>query len=758
MLRIHGRCGKALNMKRFIVLILLAANFQLILAQQDITYLKGKVVEQNQKEEVPVIGANVYWSGTTVGTITDADGNFKLTKLKTNKQLVVSFVGYQSDTILVDKQDYITVNLVSSVELDEVTVSYKRNTTEVSLMDPVYTKKIGERELLKAACCNLSESFETNPSVDVSFTDAVTGTRQIQMLGLAGPYTQITRENMPDIRGLSSIYGLTYIPGTWIESIHLNKGAGTVINGFESIAGQIDVNLRNPASMDKLYLNVYGNQRGRVELNANIQADVGDRIGTAFLFHGMNNSLEQDHNNDNFMDHPTGDQYVVLNRWELYSDQGLHFQVGVKGTYIDKFGGELNFDPAVDRGTTNAWGLNIKTERYEAWSKLGKVNVDKPWQSIGFQVSGAIHDQDAYFGLTDYEAEQRTFYSNLIFQSQFDNTNHQFKTGLSFQYDNYKENLNTINYDRLEYVPGAFFEYTYKHLEKFDAILGLRGDYHNEYGSFLTPRVHLRYALTDNFVLRASGGRGLRSANIIAENIGVLASSRQIVVQGDGNDKPYGLDPEIAWNYGLNLTYKFVLDYRNGSISADFYRTDFQNQIIMDLDQNPQEAIFYNLDGQSYSNSFQAQVDYELINRLDVRVAYRWYDVKTTYNGDLLEKPLLSNHRAFINIAYNSRKYWSFDYTINWQGEKRIPGTETNPVQYQLDDSSPSFFMMNAQISKSWQQKFDVYVGVENILGYKQENPIIASGNPFSDYFDSSLIWGPISGRNIYFGIRYKIR
>ncbi len=758
MLRLHGRCRETLSMNRYLLLILLALNFQVILAQQNISYLKGKIVEQNQEAEIPVIGANVYWSNTTVGTTTDANGNFKLTRLKTNNQLVISYVGYQSDTIIVDGRDYLKVALKTSTELDEVVVSYKRNTTEVSLLEPVNTKVMGEKELLKAACCNLSESFETNPSVDVSFTDAVTGTRQIQMLGLAGPYTQISRENMPDIRGLSSIYGLTYIPGTWIESIHLNKGAGTVINGFESIAGQIDVHLRNPANMDKLYLNVYGNQRGRVEANANIQADVGKNLGTAILLHGMNNSFEEDHNNDNFLDHPTGEQYVVLNRWELYSDQGLHFQVGIKGTYIDKYGGESEFDKNVDRGTTNAWGLNIKTERYEAWSKLGKVNLNKPWQSVGFQISGALHDQESYFGLTNYNAQQNSFYSNLIFQSHINNTNHQFKTGLSFQYDDYKEDLNNSNYDRLEYVPGVFFEYTYKHLEKFDAILGIRGDYHNEYGSFLTPRAHIRYSLTDKITLRASGGRGLRSANIISENIGILASSRQIIINGDGSAKPYGLEPEIAWNYGLNLTYKFVLDYRNGSVSVDFYRTDFQNQIVLDLDQDPQQALFYNLNGESYSNSFQAQVDYELINRLDVRIAYRWYDVKTTYNDEVLDKPLTSNHRAFINLAYSSRKNWNFDYTINWQGEKRIPGTETNPVEYRLDEYSPNFFLMNAQISKSWQQKFDVYVGVENILSYKQEDPIIASNDPFSQYFDSSLIWGPVTGRNIYFGLRYKIK
>ena len=745
-------------MRQIILSALLILLFKSLWAQQDVAYLKGKVVEQIEGKELPIIGANVYWSNTTVGTTTDINGNFKLSKLKTNPQLVISYVGYKPDTIQVTDKSFVLVNLQSSIELDEVTVSYRRNSTEVNLLEPLNSKIIGEKELLKAACCNLSESFETNPSVDVSFTDAVTGTRQIQMLGLAGPYTQITRENMPDIRGLSSVYGLTYIPGTWIESILLNKGTGSVANGFESIAGQIDVNLRNPASMDKLYINAYGNQKGRMELNANIQADLSNRLGTALLLHGMNNSFKQDHNEDNFLDHPTGEQYVLLNRWELYNDKGVHFQVGVKGTFIDKNGGESDFDPDLDKGTTNAWGMNIHTERYEAWAKLGKVNVDKPWQSIGSQFSGAVHNQDSYFGLNNYNASQNTFYANIMFQSIIKNTNHKFKTGLSFQYDDYKEDLNTDNYDRLEYVPGAFFEYTYNYLEKFNAVVGLRGDYHNEYGGFITPRVHLRYSLTDHTTLRASGGRGQRTANIISENTGILASSRQFVINGDGSNKPYGLDPEVAWNYGLNLTYKFTLDYRNGSISVDFYRTDFQNQIVVDLDQNSQQAVFYNLDGQSYSNSFQAQFDYELIKRLDFRIAYRWYDVKTTYNGDLKEKPLVANHRAFINMAYESKKHWKFDYTVNWQGAKRIPDLSSNPAEYQMDNTSPDFFLMNAQISKSWQQKFDFYVGVENILAYKQKNPIIASDQPFSNYFDSSLIWGPISGRNIYFGIRYKIK
>jgi len=743
--------------KKLIFVLLLSFLVNSLNAQQEITYIKGRVTELSNDKVLPITGANVYWSNTSVGTTTDINGNFKLSHLKTNKHLVISFVGYQTDTINVTDQDFLAINLKNSLAIDEVTVVYRKKSTEVSLLEPLNSKFIGEKELLKAACCNLSESFETNPSVDVSFTDAITGTRQIQMLGLAGPNTQITRENMPDIRGLSAVSGLTYIPGTWIESIHLNKGAGSVVNGFESIAGQIDVNLRNPASMDKLYLNAYGNQNGRIELNANIQADVGDKLGMALLLHGMNNSFKDDHNNDNFMDHPVGEQYVLLNRWELYNDKGIHFQFGVKGTYIDKLGGEKDFNPDTDKGTTKFWGMNMHTERYEGWAKLGKVNIQKPWQSIGFQISGAQHKQDSYFGLNTYNASQNTFYSNLLFQSIIKNTNNKIKTGISFQYDNYKEVLNNNNLDRLEYVPGTFVEYAFSHLEKFNLILGLRGDYHNEYGFFITPRAHLRYSINEKTVIRASGGRGMRTANIVSENTGLLASSRQFVIHGDGSNKPYGLNPEIAWNYGLNLTRKFTLDYRNGYVSIDFYRTDFQNQIVVDLDQNPQQVLFYNLDGVSYSNSFQAQFDYELINRLDVRIAYRWYDVKTTYDGDLKEKPLLSNHRAFINLAYETKKYWKFDYTVNWQGKKRIPDLSTNPIEYQLDEYSPDFFLMNAQVSKSWNQKFDLYAGVENILNYKQKKPILASDQPFSSFFDSSIIWGPVTGRNIYLGLRFKI-
>ncbi len=747
-----------MKQKGWIVFFLLFFSTSLF-GQKSKKYIEGKVTEEsNTDEEISLIGANVYWLHTTEGSSTDANGNFKLNRIEETSKLVISYIGYQSDTIDTQGKNFIHVHLIASL-LDEVEVVYRQKSTEIDYIDPIKVEHIGEKELLKAACCNLSESFETTPSVDVSFTDAVTGTRQIQMLGLAGPYTQITRENMPDVRGLSAVYGLTYVPGTWVEGIQLNKGAGSVANGFESIAGQINVELRKPEDAEQLYLNAYANEGGRVEVNANFAHRFKEnRWSTALLLHGKNNSVKWDRNKDGFLDNPLSNHFIGLNRWKYISSSGLRFQFGVKATYIDNIGGQIGFDPSRDALGNDKWGMNLNMQRLEGWAKVGKVYEQMPWKSLGFQISGATHKQDSYFGLNDYDASQNSFYANFLYQSILSNNNHKFKTGISLQYDDYKEMLNNAAFDRTEIVPGAYLEYTYSHLEKFSLVAGVRADYHNLFGAFVTPRLHLRYAITENTILRASGGRGQRTANILSENNALLASSRQIIIQGDDSDKPYGLKPEVAWNYGINLTQSFRLNYKEGTISADFYRTDFENQIVTDLDQSPQEVVFYNLQGKSYSNSFQAQLDYEIAEHFDIRLAYRWFDVRTTYHGNLMQKPLIAAHRSFLNLAYETHSNWKFDYTINWQGQKRIPFTESNPEEYQLKYYSPDFTVMNVQVSKMWKEKFEVYFGVENLLGFRQSNPILSSEQPFSPNFDSSLVWGPIFGRNTYVGVRYRLK
>lgn len=725
------------------------------IAQVDV--IGGRVLgEFEGSSQEALIGANVVWLGTSEGTTTDADGRFLLKRDPDATQIVTSYVGYAHDTldIIATSQD-IEIILRASNVLENVEVVHRKKSTEYSFLDPRKVEKINESELLKAACCNLSESFETNPSVDVAFTDAVTGTRQIQMLGLAGPYIQITRENIPFVRGLAANTGLTYVPGTWVEGMQLSKGAGSVVNGFESTTGQINIELRKPETADRTYLNVYASEGGRYEANANFAFEVDDKWSSALLLHTTRTKKEWDRNDDGFRDNPTSTHFIALNRWKYINPNGIRMQLGIKTTLMDNVGGQLGFDP--DEPSSNLWGAHTSLNRIEGWVKIGKVFEDIPWRSWAIQINGVNHEQNNLFGRRNYDANQNSVYANLLYQSIIANTNHQVLMGASLQYDAIQEYFEDVNYDREEIVPGAFFEYSFGGHEKLSVVAGLRADHHNQYGLFFTPRLHMRYAFSDNLVMRASGGRGLRTANIIAENLGLLASGRDFIVHAENNNQPYGLAPEIAWNYGFNMVQTFRLNNLPGSFTIDFYRTQFQNQIVVDLDASPQQVNFYNLEGKSYSNSFQAQLDYEFISRFDVRVAYRWYDVRTIYGNQLLDKPLVAKRRLFLNLAYSTKTNWAFDYTINWQGKKRIPNTQSNPISLQLAEHSDPFVTMHAQISKSWKKKFDVYVGVENLLNYRQEDPILASDQPFGSYFDASLIWGPVFGRNTYLGLRFKL-
>lgn len=717
--------------------------------------LTGKVYTEEQGISQALVGANVYWLNSQLGEVTDAQGRFLIRRLRDHQRLVVSYIGYRSDTITIGNDHELSIKLIEEATLTEVNVVYRQKSTEINFLDAAKVESISEKELLKAACCNLSESFETSPSVDVAFTDAVTGTRQIQMLGLAGPYTQITLENMPAMRGLAAIYGFTFIPGTWIEGIQLNKGAGSVVNGYESIAGQINIELRKPETAEKLYLNMYANEGGRLEGNANWSHRINDRWSTGVLLHGKLNNVRTDRNKDGFLDNALGENLIAVHRWSYFDDHGVEMQAGLKGTLSNTLGGQTEAQRGHDE-TVSIWGSEINIRRLEGWFKSGKVFLDRPWSSVGLQLSAVNHTQDSYFGHRVYNANQQSIYGNLIYESILSNTNHKFKSGLSVQYDRYSETLDQTAYARREMVPGAFFEYSYAYLETFGLVAGLRADHHSLFGAFLTPRLHLRYAINEKSALRASAGRGQRTASIIAENVGLLASSRYWIIQDQDTNKPYGLDPEVAWNFGLNFTQSFQTGSQHGQATIDVYRTNFQNQIVVDLDQSARQVSFYNLTGKSFSNSLQAQVDYELIKRLDVRLAYRWFDVQTTYTRGRLEKPLVARHRAFINLGYKTDHDWAFDFTFNWQGAKRLPYTGDNPRAFQLSSQAPAFTQINAQISKQW-DKWNVYLGVENLNNFVQPHPILAADQPFGPHFDSSLIWGPIFGRMTYLGVRFRI-
>lgn len=719
--------------------------------------LKGKVFDAQSKEALP--GATISTLPAEANTISALDGDFSLEVSEAATQLVVTYVGYENDTISLDGLKPVSIGLKPLKALKEVTITSRRKSTEIGLLEPAKVEKIGSKELMKAACCNLSESFETTPSVDVGFTDAVSGYKQIQMLGLAGSYTSFTRENIPDVRGLAAITGLTFTPGAFVESMQLSKGTGSVVNGYEGTAGQINIEWRKPFEEKEpaLFLNGYQSVQGRSEMNAILSHKFNDELSSNLLLHAKSNWMKVDQNNDGFLDNPLGNTFVGSNRWFWFSPKGWEIQGGVKAVYLDNTGGQKSYDKSTEQIAGNPWGYQQSLKRMEAWAKIGKVNLTKPYQSMGLQLSGVYHDQQSQYGVREYDGRQQSFYANYIYQSIINNTNHVIKAGASFSADGYKEMFVGTPYNRTEIVPGAFMEYAYNYKKKLNIVAGLRADYHNLFGAFVTPRLHLRYALSDNSALRASVGRAQRTANIFAENTGYLASSRNFIVSGSDPETPYGLKPEVAWNMGLNYTKKFMLNYRDGAFSMDYYYTDFTNQVVVDVEK-PGEVSFYNLNGKSYAHSFQAQLDYEVVHKLDVRLAYRFYDVRTTYNNVLKEKPLVAAHRAFMNVGYETKSNWKFDYTLQWTGSKRLPERYSHHDMIVAEGSSPSFIQMNAQISKSWKEgKIEIYAGGENLTGYMQHDMISGAENPFGKSFDGSLIWGPGMGRNFYVGFRYGL-
>lgn len=720
--------------------------------------LKGKITDTDKLE---IFGANVYWLHNDIGATTKENGTFEIPYKESYKKLIISFVGYKTDTINVSSNTFINHVLTEQGKLDEIRIDSKKKATAKSFLQTQNVFTVNSEELLKAACCNLAESFETNPSIDVNFSDALTGTRQIQMLGLNSPYLLIAQENIPMVRGASQVYGLTFTPGTWVESIQITKGAGSVVNGFESISGQINAELVKPTTDKKFFVNGYGNLNGRLELNTHFNQKVSEKWNTGLYVHGNIRSEKFDNNNDNFLDTPLAEQINVMNRWQFTdNDNGWVSFLNVRFLNDRKQTGNLNFNPDTDKGSTTIWGSEIKTNRFDFSGKLGYVFPELPYQSMGLQLAYSRHDQESYFGLRTYEINHQSVYSNVLFNSIIGDTRSKFKTGLSFTYDKYEELVEARDFSRTETSVGAFFEYAYDNTENFSATLGLRVDHHNLLKTFVTPRIHLRYVPWEKGVLRASVGRGKRSANIFAENQQLFASARQININ-DAGGNIYGLDPEIAWNYGVSFLQGFRLFDKKGDVSFDFYQTNFENQVVVDWE-NPQEISFYNLNGKSIANSFQTEVNYQPIRKVDVRLAYKFFDVATDYNSGNFAKPLQPKHRFFANVSVQTNKkengaQWKFDTTYNLIGTQRLPNTSSSPVQFQLPAYTDSFNLLNFQVTKVFSEKFEVYLGGENITNVKQKNPILESENPFGANFDSTIVYAPIFGSSFYTGFRFKI-
>jgi len=371
-----------MKIKTIKILIIGAMGLFFISAQAQ--KINGTVYEQSEKGEQPLPGVNIYWSGTQTGTISDGEGKYKIERDTNAHMLVFSFVGYANDTIHAphNKNQYDHIMSGSKI-LDEVEVVNRAKTNYVSRLSTVNAQTITSGELQKAACCNLSESFETSASVDVSYSDAVTGAKQIELLGLSGIYTQMMSENIPNLRGLATSFGLGYVPGSWMESIQVSKGASSVLNGYESISGQINVEYKKAETSERFFLNLFQDHMGRSEINFNTKTSLNDHMHAMVMGHWSRNGTKHDNNGDVFLDEPLYTQYNLFARTDFHA-KNFEGQFGIKGLKEDRRGGQMRFDPDKPRDVDNGYGIELLTERVETFLKTGFI-FSRPQTSLGIQ-------------------------------------------------------------------------------------------------------------------------------------------------------------------------------------------------------------------------------------------------------------------------------------------------------------------------------------------------------------------------------------
>lgn len=707
----------------------------------------------------PIPGANIFWMNSTGGVTTQPDGTFSIPRQDKEHKLVVSFIGFENDTIKVGKQqNNLTIVLREGLQLAEVSVVSRKMGTMKLRSSVLNEDMISGEELCRAACCNLGESFTTNPSVDVSYSDASTGAKQIKLLGLSGTYVQMLTENIPNFRGAAAPYGLGYVPGPWMQSIQVSKGTSSVKNGYEALTGQINVEFKKPNAeeADWVSANLFASTTNRYEANADASIKLLDKWSTMLLAHYENETKAHDGNGDGFVDIPRVEQYHLFNRWTYMSD-GYVFIGGIKALSEDRRGGQTRHGMP-DMEQKELYGVDIRTDRYEAFAKNAFIFNKEKNTNLALILSGTLHNQDAAYGHKLYDVDQQNAYASLMFETELTRM-HSLSAGVSYNFDGFDQRYRLTNqtadgrvknFER-ESVGGVYAQYTMNWNDKLTFMAGLRGDHSSRYGFFVTPRTHLKYAPNEYVNFRLSAGKGYRTNHVLAENNYLMASSRNILIADN-------LEQEEAWNYGASVSTYLPLFGKTLNVNAEFYYTDFLHQVVIDMDSNPHEVSFGNLDGRSYSKVFQIEASYPFFTGFTLTAAYRMTDAKTTYGGQLLEKPLTSKYKGLLTASYQTALgLWQFDATLQLNGGGRMPAA------YLLANDTPSwearygaFEQVNAQVTRYF-RNWSIYVGGENLTNFKQKNPIVDAANPWGPNFDSTMIWGPVHGVKGYIGVRVNL-
>ena len=709
--------------------------------------------------------ALVYYKGTQLGTVTNDEGAFSIGIPKEPRWLMITSTGYYTDSLYVDPAQVtfqeVKFNLKENSTLGTLHIDEHDGGTHINGKDPQTFQVLTEKELCKAACCSLSESFETNGSVDASFTDGITGTRQIKMLGLDGKYTQILFDNMPAVRGISSTLGLSFLPGPWINSISITKGAGSVVHGYEGVTGQINVAHKASTMKENLFLNIYASSAGRYETNILSNQALGEKWNYQLQAHGSSAQKLYDTNSDGFLDNPLFQNYLLRNAWQYTGEKGLRGEYGFSYGQVNTESGQINYYRNEGVVPFTSWISNSQTEHAEFTAKTGYMFDEHGHKSVGSQINIGYNKQNARYGIRLYEGIQKSARINLLFANEIAE-GYNITAGISATADDYRESLTSFvgNLNRVETAYGAFAELNANPTERLQIVAGLREDVNNLYGMLFTPRIHARYSLTEKTSIKISSGKAYRSPQMVVDHLSALAGNRTWNLPANATTEyPFGFEMEEALNSGIVLVHNTKLFHRSATLTVDAFHTNFQNQLVADYETAGSFSL-YNLSGKSFANAVQTDFTFSPIKRSEIRLAYRWLDAQTTYTAGLKERPLVAKHRVFINLAYATKENaksqkWNFDFTARWLGSQRLANQYTQDATAEI--YSPAYWTLNAQVSFFARENFEVYAGGENITGYMIHHPIHLSENPNSEFFDASQVYGPMFGANYYVGLRWRI-
>lgn len=726
--------------------------------------VKGKLFVQTNAEKEVLPAGMVRWIGTTVAVYANENGVYELPAVGiTDRRIIASGMGAVTDTIYVGDKTYLSIVLQKDVrELNTVTITDKSG-AYISTLSTTQTQVINEHELSKGACCDLAGCFGTQASVQPQTTNVVTNAQELRILGLSGVYNQVLTDGMPLVMGLSYTYGVSTYPGTVVDNIFVSKGTTSVLQGYEGMSGQINMETRNPDKMDKLLLNGYMNSFGEKHVNANVSAAVGKhkKWHTMLALHTVQPSGKIDGNNDGFLDLPLLTRYMAYNKWKYGNESniGAHAQIGVRIVNEKRVGGQTGYVADEDEGNATVYGQCVHYTQPEVYVKTGYRFTDN--HAVAISASGFMHQQQSWFGTTSYKALQEN--ANLNIQHEWKwHREHQLKYGVSYRYQELNETIaftgNVLgrtyagDYGTGLSVPGVFAENTFHFAEdKVTLITGIRADKHQQWGTYTTPRTMLKYVINDKHTLRASAGSGWRQVNLFSEQVNLLTSSRNIIFA-----EP--LKPEASWNWGVSHVYRFNIGSSVGSITADCYNTRFTNQFFPDYDADPTKAIIRNFEGKSRSVAAQIEAALTIAKQLELRTAYNYLDVYREVNNERVAIPFNARNRVMAAVSYTTtNKHWQADANIHWFDRMRLPDTRNNPIAYQRPLYSVPYATLNLQLTYKL-KTLDVYAGCENIANYRQPNPIISANNPFGQYFDISSVWGPTRGRELYIGVRYALK